>query len=70
MTKFGRKLAFLCCNENYVDLKKSGLKSFAKISNLPWTKEDYRIAKLTCEMMGIKQEDIFTLVDANYDKIS
>ena len=59
--RFVKKYGFVACNEFYKD--KSGL------PDLPQTKNDLSSIKRTFNMMDIKQENIFELVDAGHDEI-
>ena len=59
--KFTKKYGFIACNEFYRD--KTGL------PNLPQTKNDLSSIKRTFNMMNIKKDDVFELVDAYHEEI-
>ena len=59
--KFTLKFCFVTCNEFYSD--KAGL------PNLPQTKDDFSSIKRTVNMMDIKRENMYELIDTNHDEI-
>ena len=59
--RFVKKYGFVACNEFYKD--KTGL------PDLPQTKNDLSSIKRTFNMMNIKQENMFELVDVGHDEI-
>ena len=61
---FDHTYALIYCNEDYTELSK-----IMEMANLKWTMKDLENAKSTYQMMQIKPDNVFELINASWDKI-
>ena len=66
---FDLKIALIYCSEKYAKLREIPAPNCDRLGDLPFVKNDLLTARESAEMMGVKRENVYEFIDANYDHL-